>query len=73
MPRGVAQHYIDRPEYLTCWCGKRFQRMSDNHKQCSAYHRKLASIVRNLVPRSMARIVAPATPTPTSAAAPQDA
>lgn len=53
MAKGVAQHWIDNPVYLRCWCGKEFQQRSWNQKQCSAYHRKLASIVRNLVPRSL--------------------
>jgi hypothetical protein len=51
MARGVAQHWIDNPVFLVCWCGKRFQKLADNQLHCSDYHRNMASMIRKYMPK----------------------
>lgn len=51
MARGVAQHWIDNPVFLRCWCGKEFQQLADNQLHCSDYHRNMASMIRKYMPK----------------------
>ena len=50
MPRGVSQALIDNPVRGTCWCGKSFDKKTEDHIHCSDYHRVLASNLRKYLP-----------------------
>ncbi len=50
LPRGIAQDLLDHPEILRCWCGATFQKKAANQIHCSGRCKRLASIIRSLLP-----------------------
>jgi hypothetical protein len=51
MPRGVANVLTENPVRATCWCGKSFDKKTENQIHCSRYHRNLASNLRKYMPK----------------------